>query len=55
MAEFQIAALQRQARCFVHPILIGSDADMAVNAIVAWELAYEGVERARSRSQPETS
>ena len=43
MTDPYIAALERQARCFVHPMLIGQEADRAVNAIVTWELAQPTV------------
>jgi hypothetical protein len=39
MTEAEVAAIARQARCFVHPILIGSEADRAVDAITAWQAA----------------
>lgn len=35
--KIDTATLERQARCFVHPVLIGPEADGAVGAIVAWE------------------
>jgi hypothetical protein len=37
MTSIQWAALERQARHFVRPLLSGPDADAAVRAIVAWE------------------
>jgi hypothetical protein len=39
MTTTQWAAIERQARVFVHPDLTGPDADAAVRAIVAWEWA----------------
>jgi hypothetical protein len=39
MTSTQWAAIERQARVFVHPALAGPDADAAVRAIVAWEWA----------------
>ena len=47
MTEAESAAIARQARCFAHPVLIGSDADLAVAAIVAWEQANPDADAAR--------
>ena len=42
MTDLQIACVERQARCFARPV-IGSEADRAVHAIVAWELVQPNV------------
>jgi hypothetical protein len=34
-----IASVERSARCLLHPVLFGPEADRAVAAIVAWTAA----------------
>jgi hypothetical protein len=47
MSDLERAALRRQARCLVHPVPVGGDADRAVAAIVAWERANPDAGAAR--------
>lgn len=47
MTDMDTAALERLARCYAHPVLIGDDADRAVAAIVAWEQTNPDVDADR--------
>lgn len=47
MTDPERAALERLARCFAHPILIGPEADLAVSAVVAWEHVNADADTAR--------
>lgn len=44
MTDEKRAEIERQARCFLHPILRGSEADRAVAYILAWEEANPDAE-----------
>lgn len=45
MIPEELAAIERLARCHAHPVLIGREADRAVAACVAWQLANLDADR----------